>query len=425
MKIKIKKLSYEKVLALPPQKHKKPLRQNFFFRLLLKVVSLPDLIATHFRVRKVGMERLGRREPALFLMNHSSFIDLEIASSVLFPRPFNIVCTWDGFVGKKLLMRLLGCIPTHKFVTDLNLVKDIFYAIRELKSSVLMFPEACYTFDGTATPLPETLGHMVKKLGAPVVLISTQGAFTRDPLYNNLQRRRVKVSAEMRYLLSPEELAEMSVEEINALLAESFSFDSFRWQQENRVCVDEKFRADSLNRVLYKCPACLAEGRMQGDGTTITCHACGKAYELDEYGYMKALTGETEFPHLPDWTAWERECVRREIEAGEYRMDLSVDLYLLVDTKCLYHVGEGRLLHTAEGFSLTGCDGRLEYSQRAIASYTLNSDYFWYEIGDVICIGNNAVQYYCFPRDAGDVVTKARFATEELYKLQKAALPRR
>ena len=67
------------------------------------------------------MERLGKKQPCLILMNHSSFIDLEIASTILFPRPFNIVCTTDGFVGKNWLMRLLGCIPTKKFMQDVNL----------------------------------------------------------------------------------------------------------------------------------------------------------------------------------------------------------------------------------------------------------------------------------------------------------------
>ena len=102
------------------------------FRLLLKIVSLPDLLATKFKYRKIGMERLGKNEPALFLMNHSSFIDLKIASSILFPRKFNFVCTSDGVVGKSLLMRFLGCIPTNKFIFDSRLVRDMIYAVKTL-----------------------------------------------------------------------------------------------------------------------------------------------------------------------------------------------------------------------------------------------------------------------------------------------------
>ena len=64
-------------------------------------------------------------------------------------------------------------------------------------------------------------------------------------------------------------------------------------------------------------------------------------------------------------------------------------------------------------------DGKLEYCQKPLASYSLYSDYFWYEIGDVICIGDVNVLYYCFPKDCGDVVAKTRLATEELYKIAK------
>ena len=165
MKIRIIEKSYREVADIQPPKHKKPMKQSLFFRLLLRVASAPDLWATHFRLKKVGMERLGKHEPCLYLMNHSSFLDLEIASVILFPRRFSIVSTTDGFVGKNLLMRLLGCIPTKKFVTDLTLVKDMIYAVRTLKSSVLLFPEAGYSLDGRTTRLPDSLGQFVKMLG--------------------------------------------------------------------------------------------------------------------------------------------------------------------------------------------------------------------------------------------------------------------
>ena len=408
MKIKTINKSYGEVMAIEPKKRKKPLKTSMFFRILIMLLSV---------YRKIGMERLGKKEPCMILMNHSSFVDFKIAAKILFPRPFNIITTSDGMVGKAWLMRLIGCIPTQKFITDLNLVRDINYAVKTLNSSVLMYPEACYSFDGRATTLPESLGHMIKRLGVPLVMIKTHGAFNRDPLYNCLQIRKVKVSADIKYLLSPEDLKNMTADEINSVIKEEFSFDNFKWQQENKIRIDEPFRADGLNRVLYKCPHCLAEGKMEGKGIYLTCHACGKKYELDEYGYLRATDGETRFDHVPDWYAWERECVKEEILAGRYSFDKAVDVYMLVDTKGLYSVGEGRLTHTREGFHLTGADGRLDYVHHPLASYTLNADYFFYEIGDVICIGTTKILYYCFPKGEGDVVAKTRLATEELYKI--------
>lgn len=419
MKIKIKEKNYEDVLAMRVGLHQEPLRPGILFRALLKVLSSADLKKTNFTCREIGMDKLGISEPCLILMNHSSFIDLKIAATILYPRPFNIVCTSDGFVGKNWLMRAIGCIPTKKFVTDMVLVRDMLFALKKLKSSVLMFPEASYSFDGTATPLPDSLGKCLKILGVPVVMIRTYGAFARDPLYNNLQLRQVDVSADIEYLLSPEDIAEKSVAELNMVLKEQFTFDNFRWQQENKIRIAETFRADCLNRVLYKCPHCLTEGRMQGKGTRIFCESCGKQYELTEYGYLEAVEGEPKFTHIPDWYCWERESVRKELEAGTYRLDVPVDIYMMVNTKSIYKVGTGRLTHTAEGFHLTGCEGKLDYSQRPSASYSLYSDYFWYEVGDMICIGNTEVLYYCFPTEGGDVVAKTRLATEELYKMVK------
>ena len=419
MKIKLRTASYPELIAKEHPKHKKPKRPNIFFRTLLKLVSLPDLWATHFRVTRVGMEKLGKREPCLYLMNHSSFIDLEIAASVLYPRPFNIVTTWDAFVGKAWLMREIGCIPTVKFATDVSLVRDIFYAVREKKSSVLIYPEAGYSLDGTATVLPDNFAAFVKRLGIPVVMIRTYGAFTRDPLYNNLQRRRTAVSARMEYLLSASEVEKKSEAEIAALVAAQFDFDHFRWQRENAVKVDEGFRADMLQRVLYRCPHCETEGRMVGKGITLACEACGVRHTLSEYGELITEGGKTRFPLVTDWFRWQRECVKRELEADAYALDIPVDIAVQVDTRALYRVGEGRLTHTKEGLRLTGCEGTLDVSQRAEHAYSVNVDFNFYEIGDVVSFGTTRAIYYAFPKDAAVPVAKIRLAAEEAYRMQK------
>ena len=419
MKIKNRALSYDEVLAIRPEPHLPPKRPSMFYRTLLKVLSRSELRAVDFTCTRKGMERLGPEEPALFLMNHSSFIDLKIAATILYPRPFNIVCTSDGFVGKQGLMRNLGCIPTKKFITDTTLVRDLRYAVDKLHDSVLLYPEASYSFDGTATPLPASLGKLLKMLKVPVVMIKTSGAFLRDPLYNMLQLRKVKVSAAVTYVLSPEEIQAKSIAELNAVLADLFTFDNFRDQQEKHIRVDEPFRADGLNRVLYKCPVCLTEGETKGKGTQLRCCHCGKVWELDEYGWLRAENGDAFFSHIPDWYAWERDCVRRELEEGRYRLELPVEIRMLVDMKCLYTVGDGTLTHTADGFRLTGCGGKLDYRHSPASSYSLYADYYWYELGDMICIGDTNALYYCFPKTAGDVAAKARLAAEELFKMQR------
>ncbi len=419
MKIKVRKMPYEKAKTRKAPQHKKPRTPFLPFRWLLTILSLPEVLKCRVKFNKIGMEGLGKT-PALILMNHSCFLDLKMASVLFADRPFNIVCTSDGFVGKSLLMRLLGCIPTQKFVSDRSLVRDIKYAIKDNSCSVLMYPEASYSFDGTATPLPESIGKLVKLLGVPVVTVITKGAFLHAPLYNGLKHRKVDVSADVTYLLSPEDIKTLTPDEINDRLKEKFSFDGFLWQRENNVKVTEDFRADGLNRVLYKCPHCLKEGVMKGEGTSIICTACGVKYTLNEYGVLESENPK--FTHIPDWYAWQRSCVKEEIESGSYTLETDVDIYMLVDFKAIYKVGEGHLSHSVDGFKLNGCKGELNFDLPPMASYSLYADYFWYEIGDMICIGDKNCLYYCFPKTDNDVVAKTRLATEEIYKLKKGAL---
>ena len=418
MKIKVTDKSYEEVLAMPRAPHRKPRLQGFLWRKLIGALAVKELKETNFSYTMNGMLKLGKLEPCLILMNHSSFTDLQIIGKLFSDRPYNIVCTNDGFVGKEWLMRAIGCIPTKKFIPEASLVKDMNFVIHTLHSSVVMFPEASYSFDGTQTPLPESLGKCIKVLKCPVIMVKTDGAFLRDPLYNNLQKRNVNVSADVTYLLSPADIASKTADEINSILAEAFTYDHFAAQVKKGVKVGETFRADGLNRVLYKCPHCQAEGKMLGKGIHIKCKNCGVTYELTEEGTLKNTDGETKFNLISDWYRWERECVRTELKNGEYRLDTEVDILVLADLKSMYRVGSGRLIHDNSGFTLTGCDGKLEYHQKPSASYGLYADYFWYEIGDMISIGDTKLQYYCFPKDQkGSNVAKARLAAEELFKL--------
>ena len=417
MKIKNVVRDYDEVMAMEVPKHFKPKKPALFWRVLTKVISQPSLKKTHFTHREVGMEKLGKDEPALILMNHSSFLDFEIAYSMLFPRKFNTVATLDAFVGLNWIMKQIGCFPTRKFIADLQLIRDIKYCLTENKCSVLMFPEAAYSFDGTKTTLPASLAKFVKMLGVPLVMLETYGSYLRDPIFNKLQNRDLPVSAELRYVLSPEQIKSMSVEEIQAVIDKEFSYDQYRWQKENNIVIDEPFRADGLESVLYKCPHCGKEGKMEGKGIHLTCHECGKVWELTELGYLKATEGEDHFDHIPDWYRWQRECVKKEVLAGTYGFEVPCDIYMIVNTKDVYRVGEGRVAHNLEGLHLVGCEGKIDYSQTSRSMYTLEAAFHWYTLGDAIGMGNNRALYFAMPKEDKFVVGKSRLAAEEIFKL--------
>ena len=75
MKIKTQKKTYEEVIAIPKKEHKKPIKPNMVFRTLTKTLSLYASKKAELTCNKIGMERLGKDEPCLYLMNHSCFMD--------------------------------------------------------------------------------------------------------------------------------------------------------------------------------------------------------------------------------------------------------------------------------------------------------------------------------------------------------------
>ena len=417
MKIRVKKIDFSELENIKEPKRRKPLKPNILLKILIKVLSFILLKGVKFKYEKINMEKTNG-ESALVLMNHSSFIDLQIASQILWPKSFNIVCTTDGFVGMSLLMRLIGCIPTKKFISDISLISDIKYALKKNNCNVLMYPEAGYSLDGRATVLPRRLGLLLKRLDVPVIMISTYGAYARQPLYNLLKLRKVNVSATAECILSREEIKQKSVDELDDILQKAFTFDYFLWQQQNNVKITEKDRAEGLERILYKCDFCGKEGKMKGEGTKIKCNSCGRIHTLNEIGFLEAENGKTKFSHIPDWIDWQRSEVKKEILSNEYRLESKVKIFALKGYKALYEIGSGELLHTVNGFLLKGCSGKLEFTIPPTAYYTLNADFYWYQIGDIICLENEGVLYYCVIEDNVSV-TKARIATEEIYKLNK------
>ena len=110
MKIKVVDMTYEQALAQPPQVHKKPKNRRSCSGRSCAQPPRPTFWRRISAARRSAWRR-SKAMSCLVLMNHSCFLDLKIAEAVLYPRPFNIVCTSDGFVGKEWLMRSVGCIP--------------------------------------------------------------------------------------------------------------------------------------------------------------------------------------------------------------------------------------------------------------------------------------------------------------------------
>ena len=397
---------------------KYPIRQPLFFVGLIWLLSKIALIGKRYKVEKINME--GLKPPYMLLSNHMYFIDFMLCAMGTWPHRVNNVVNIDGYYRRPWLMELIGAICTRKFTSDIHLVKSIRKVLQ--RGDILcMYPEARYSPCGTTAYLPDSLGKLIRMNKVPVVVMVHHGNHLASPFWNFRRPRRVPLHTTMTKVLTPEQIENMSVAEINETIRNAMQYDDYRYQKENKILITEPRRAEGLHKVLYQCPSCMTESKMDSKGTEIFCTHCGKRWNLNEDGTLSALEGETEFSHVPDWFFWEKEQVKQQIERGEYSFADDVDVYSQPRAMNFIHLGPAKLTHDPEnGFILEGHYNNADYHIQRLPkqnnSLHVEYDYCYLKPLDCVEISTENDSFTCYPATAKNVVTKLAFATELIYE---------
>lgn len=397
---------------------KYPIRQPKFFTGLIWVLSKITLIGKKYKVEKINME--GLEPPYMMLSNHMAFVDFKLAAMGTGKHRVNNVVNIDGYYQRPWLMELIGAICTRKFTMDLHLVKSIRKVLS--RGDVLcMYPEARYSPCGTTSYIPESVGMLVKRNKVPVVAVLHRGNYLFCPFWDFRRKRDVPMHTTLTKILTPEEIENMSVDQINDRIREALTYNDYEYQQKNGILITEPYRAEGLHKVLYQCPHCHTESKMASKGAEIFCTECGKRWTLNENGTLSANNGETEFTQIPDWFDWEREQVEKQIESGEYSFSDEVEVYSMPRCWKFENLGKARLTHDIEnGFVIEGNYNGAPYRvhRHPLQINSLHVEYDWYRIkrDDCIDISTENDSFYCYFMNAENIVTKLGFATEALYR---------
>lgn len=402
---------------------KLPIRQPIFIVWLIWLLSRIMLIGKNYKVEKINME--GLKPPYFMLSNHMYFIDFELAAMGTLPHRVNNVVSIDGYYRRPWLMELIGAICTRKYTRDMHLIKSINRVIK--RGDILsMYPEARYSPCGITSYIPDALGKLIKLNKAPVVAVVHHGNYLHSPFWNFRKKRKVPFHTTMTQILTSEQVKAMSAEEINEVVKKALEYDDYRYQKENGILIKEEFRAEGLHKVLYQCPHCLTESKMNSKGSEIFCTACNKRWTLNEDGTLTAQSGETEFSHVPDWFKWERTQVEKQIESGEYNFSDDVEVYAFPRCWRFIKLGNAKITHDIEkGFTLEGHYNGEDYlisrSPIEMNSLHVEYDYCYIKPFDCFDISTEKDSYYCYPTKE-NIITKLAFATEILYlkSLEKA-----
>jgi len=384
-------------------------------QLLSYCISLIDKFKHRIKIDKSQMK--GMEPPYLLLANHNAFMDIKVMTLATFPHPKNYVIAIDGYLKREKLIRMIGGICKRKFTTDLELIRQLKYSAEHNRVPTI-FPEARYSLCGTKAIIPQSLARLCRYLKIPVVVLMMHGHHINSPFWNLTDRKVKGFQAEIKPILSVEDLETLSLEEIDQRIQDAFVYDEYKWQKENNIHVTYKGRAEGLHKVLYKCPHCGKEYRMTSKGTQLICTACGHKWEYSELGELSAVEGETYFSHIPDWYEWERDEVRKEVEAGTYRFEGAVHTSMMPKDRFV-PIGDGHLIHDLNGFTLTGeFEGeKYEVHLPGNETYGVHIEYEYLgKYGDCVDLNTLDNTYYVYPHGEDFAVTKFSLATEEIYK---------
>lgn len=396
---------------------KYPIRQPIFIVWLIWFLCWCCLLNKKYKVEKINME--GLKPPYILLSNHMYFIDFKLGAMGTLPYRVNNVVNIDGYYRRPWLLELIGAICTRKFTADLHLVKSINKVLK--RGDILsMYPEARYSPCGITSYLPDSLGKLVKLNKVPVVVTIHRGNHLQSPFWNFRKKRKVPFHTTMTQILTAQQVKSMTVEEINAAIREAFEYDDYRYQKEAGFKITEKFRAEGLHKVLYQCPHCMTESKMDSKGTELFCTECGKRWNLNEDGTLSALEGETEFSHVPGWFKWERTQVEKQIENGEYSFADDVEVYSMPRCWSFTPLGDAKVTHDPDnGFVLEGFYNgetyRIHRKPLETNSLHVEYDYCYIKPFDCFDISTENDSFYCYPKQQ-NVITKLAFATEIIYQ---------
>ena len=303
--------------------------------------------------------------PFVLISNHASRVDYLYTAPVCYPRKLNYVVGYNEFFlwPTSLLLGAAQVIPKRNFTPDIHCIKQIFNIIRK-GGCICIMPEGMSSITGMAQPVMPGGGALLKRLGVNVYYTKISGGYLANTKHY-LKQRNGRTEVTVDRMFTPEELATLSVEQIEDRMNELLAHDDYIWNKEKQVEFKDNGdgMACALDTLLYMCPKCGAMHAMECSGDTMRCTACGNTISIDKRYNIKAVGEGSVCPELvTDWTIMERrkaaEEVRREgfSYSGHVRIGRLPDYRKLGLGQTSKICGEGELRLDAEGLHFDGTE---------------------------------------------------------------------
>ncbi|HWR24449.1 MAG TPA: lysophospholipid acyltransferase family protein [Feifaniaceae bacterium] len=242
--------------------------------------------------------------PSIILANHTTNYDpLMVAASyrahMYFVAGEHVFRT--GFAGR-LLRACFAPIARVKGTTDARTVMEVLKCVHAGRN-VCIFAEGDRSFNGLTCDILPSTGKLVRASGAALVTYRIEGGYFASPRWSRTLRRGKVYGHEVaRY--SPEELKDMTNDEVNAIIKRDLYEDAYARQSVEHTRFTGKRLAEGIEAGLYLCPSCKRVQTITGKGDRFAC-SCGLHGRYTEYGMLEG--DALPFSTVTQWDLWQTE----------------------------------------------------------------------------------------------------------------------
>ena len=326
---------------------------------LLGTLAFGSKLLYDGKIKPKFKNNVGKLErPSIVLCNHGSFIDFVYAGRILRKEKPHFVTARLYTYHKKLgkIMKKVGCIPKSMFSADLENAKGCMRVLGH-EGVLVLLPEARLSTVGRFEDIQPSTYKFLQRSNVPIYVINLRGDYLANPKWGDGARKGGVVEVELNRLLSAQEVAELSLEELQTKIEAALDYDEFAWlESKPELKYRKKTLAEGLQNILYICPNCGGRYALNTKNHEIFCEKCGEKWSIDD---RYAFVDKKPFENFTDWYAWQVEETKKEIiNSEDYRLESKVELrHGSKDGKSFTrHAGEGVCTLTKEGLRYCGSE---------------------------------------------------------------------
>lgn len=293
--------------------------------------------------------------PAVLVINHQGLLDFLLAAAAFPGHEISYVGSERYFQNPRLgaLLRKLGVISKLQFYPDAGAIKSIMRRIRD-GGIVGIFPAGQTSMCGVPGAIGPGIGRLCRKLKVPVLCAHINGSFLTLSRHSGTQCSRGACRVQTGVVLTPEQMAAMTDEQVYEAIRRAIDYDEYAWQSTRKARFKGRHRAAGYENLCYRCPRCGGECAFQTQGDRLICRQCGNEAVVEESMFLRpARAGCKVFPTLRDWYRWQEEVLVAEL-TPDFSMEDEVELRSLSPKGKFVPAGRGRMKLTPQSIRYEG-----------------------------------------------------------------------